>query len=386
MFAIFRRLTDPVTYTRAVHLCLPFALVAIWAFISPDSPYLLALFVVPIGLLSVTRLSEGVQAQLFLTPRERGRPDATITAAPAKTWADRWRTVWWLEIRLLCAAALLGVGVSMVWITTDLIRAAVGAGTTRDTVLDLPSHWWWALLVPLPVAVVLTAIAVLGAVVTAAARRLLGPSPEERLRVLEARTEQLVEHNRLAREVHDSVGHALTAMVLQANAAATADDPRFTARALRVVEDTGRAALDDLDRVLGALRTAGQASSEGPTLTAASTLFEAARAAGVAVDVVIEGDVAGVPAPISREGYRILQESLTNVLRHRGRTSTDVEIRSDGSRLELVIRNPLSEMQIPSRSGNGLHGIRERVELLGGRAELGPHEGDWRVRVEIPIR
>src|SRR5690606_14880337 len=263
-------LADPATYTRGIHLCIPFALVAIWAFIDPEHPYVLVLLAVPVGLIPVTRLAEGIQAQLLLTPRERGKPDASITVAPAASWADRWRTVWWLEIRLVCAAVLLAVFVPMVFVCADLIRAAVGAGPTRDTLLDLPSHWGWAVLVPVPVAVVLATVVALGALVTAAARRLLGPAPGERLRMLEARTEQLLEHNRVAREVHDSVGHALTAMVLQASAAAATDDARVTARALRAVEDTGRAALDDLDRVLGALRAAGQAPSEGPTLASAA--------------------------------------------------------------------------------------------------------------------
>ena len=140
MFALFRPLTDPATYIRGVHLCVPLTLVAIWAFIDPERPYMVALLLVPVGLVPVTRLAEGVQAQLLLTPSERGRPDATITAAPATTWSDRWRTVLWLEIRLACAAVLLAVGVPMVWVCADLIRTAVGAGPTRDTVLELSSH------------------------------------------------------------------------------------------------------------------------------------------------------------------------------------------------------------------------------------------------------
>lgn len=385
MFALFRPLTDPATYIRGVHLCVPLTLVAIWAFIDPERPYMVALLLVPVGLVPVTRLAEGVQAQLLLTPSERGRPDATITAAPATTWSDRWRTVLWLEIRLACAAVLLAVGVPMVWVCADLIRAAVGAGPTRDTVLELSSHWWWAVLVPVPVVVVLATVVALGAVVTAAARRLLGPAPAERVRMLEARTEQLLEHNRIAREVHDSVGHALTAMVLQAGAAAATDDAQSTARALRAVEDTGRAALDDLDRTLRVLRTAGQAPPDRPTLAAAPALFEAARSAGAPVEAAIEGPIDVVPGPISRAAYRILQESLTNVLRHCGPVPVHVMVRADASRLELSIRNPLPERPAAPRTGSGLRGIRERVELLGGHVRLGPHDGEWQVYVEIPV-
>lgn len=89
---------------------------------------------------------------------------------------------------------------------------------------------------------------------TAAARRLLGPSPSERLAALEERTEQLLERTRIARELHDSIGHALTVAVVQAGAARAAADPGFTDRALDAIEETGRAALEDLERVLRVLR------------------------------------------------------------------------------------------------------------------------------------
>ncbi|MGW4371634.1 sensor histidine kinase [Nocardia takedensis] len=383
--AALRPLADTTTYSRGVHLCVPLALVAIWAFIDPAHPYVIALLLVPAGLLSVTRLAEGVQAQLLLTPRERGRHDASITVSPATTWSQRWRTVLWLEVRLACAAALLAVGVPMVWICADLIRAAASASPTRDTVFELSSHWGWAVLVPVPIAVFLAAVVILGATVTAAARRLLGPAPAERLRLLEQRTEQLLEHNRLARDVHDSVGHALTAMVLQATAASAGSDAGSTRQALRAVEDTGRAALDDLDRMLGLLRD-GQSWDDRPTLTAMPELFEAARAAGATMEVVIDGAIETVPAPISREVYRILQESLTNALRHCGPVPVQVTVGVDATQLELTVANPLPDNAHPSRPGSGLTGIRERVQLLGGLTRIGTHGSDWQVHAEIPLR
>ncbi|QIS09788.1 sensor histidine kinase [Nocardia arthritidis] len=379
MFALFR----PLTYTRGIHLCVPLTIAALWLFIDPSRPYVVALLMIPVGLLPMTRLAEGIQAELLLT---RGTPDASLTAAPATTWPDRWRTVWWLEIRLACSAVLLAVGVGTVWLCTDLIRASVGSAPTRDTLVHLPSHWWWAVLIPVPLAILSITVVGLGELVTVAARRLLGPSPTERLRMLEARTEQLLEHNRIASELHDSIGHALTAIVLQAGAARTTTDTQFTDRALSAVEDTGRAALDDLDRVLRVLRDAGQPVVERPTLASSAALFDSARSAGASVEVTVEGAVDSIPGPISREGYRILQESLTNVLRHYGPGPIDVSVRVDAARLELCVRNPLPERPSPPRTGSGLRGIRERAGLLGGLARLGPLGDSWQVHVELPLR
>ncbi|MGF6886641.1 signal transduction histidine kinase [Nocardia sp. GAS34] len=386
MFALLRPLTRAVTYTRGLHLCLPLAVVAMWLFIDHSRPYVPALLIVPMGLLPASRLAEGVQAQLFLTPGERGRTDTSIAAAPATTWADRWRTVWWMELRLVCSAVLLAVIVGTVWSCTDLIRAAAGAEPSRDVLFDLSPHWWWAILVPVPIAVALAVLVVLGEFITVAARRLLGPSAAERLRVLEERTERLLEHNRIARDLHDSIGHALTTIVLQAGGARATADPEFTARALGTVEDIGRAAMDDLDRVLRILRSPGPPADERPTLAAAAHLIDSVRSAGAPTKVVLEGPIDALPGPVTREGYRILQESLTNVLRHCGPVPIQVTVRANTERLQLQVRNPLPGPSATPGSGSGLRGIRERAELLGGRAQFGPDENGWLVRVEVPLR
>ncbi|CAM5613771.1 histidine kinase OS=Streptomyces violarus OX=67380 GN=FHS41_008025 PE=4 SV=1 [Streptomyces violarus] len=119
--------------------------------------------------------------------------------------------------------------------------------------------------------------------ITRIALRLLGPSPAERLAALEERTEQLLERTRIARELHDSIGHALTVAVVQAGAARAAGDPAFTDRALSAIEDTGRAALEDLERVLGVLRESEKPVSSRPTLADADRLLESARASGAKV-------------------------------------------------------------------------------------------------------
>ncbi|MET7617156.1 histidine kinase [Streptomyces sp. NPDC005408] len=387
MLHFFRPLTRPVTYTRWLHLCIPIAFVAIWLFIDMERVYIVALLAVPVGLVPAVRLEEGMQAQLLLTPDERGKPDASIAVAPAATWRDRWRTVLWLEARLLLSGLATMVSVWLPVTAVDLISQASGAAPTDPTVLgDWEPHWWYALLAVIPIVVLLACFVVLGELVTFLAGRLLGPSPTERLTALEERTEQLLERNRIAREIHDSIGHALTVAVVQAGAARAAGDPEFTERALAAIEETGRAALDDLERVLLVLRETGQPVSQRPTLDESDRLLESARASGAKVEAEMTGALELVPGPVSREGYRILQEALTNVLRHCGPVPVRVRIAVLAQRLEMDVTNPLTDGTASTgQGGSGLRGIRERAALLGGKAKTGPFEGEWRVRVRLPL-
>jgi signal transduction histidine kinase len=386
MFRFLRMLTAPVTYTRWLHLLIPGAVYSVWMFISPDTPWALMVFAVPVGLLPGIRLAEGVQAQLLLTPAERGSPGAGISATTAVTWADRWRTVSWLEVRLLLA---VGVWFASVWLpatAVDLVLTALGVSPSGQWLIHgVEPHWWYALLVPLPVLLLLAVVATSGELITAAARRLLGPSPVQRLTALEERTEQLLERNRIARELHDSIGHALTVAVVQAGAARAADDPEFTERALAAIEETGRDALDDLERVLRVLRESGTPVGQRPTLAEADRLLDSARGSGTKIDADVSGPLEQVPGAVSREGYRILQESLTNVIRHSGAVPVRVRISVTNGQLEMEVTNPLTDPIGTPGSGSGLRGIRERAALLGGIAKTGPYEGEWRVHASLPL-
>ncbi|MEV5203897.1 histidine kinase [Streptomyces sp. NPDC053720] len=390
MFRLLRPLAASVTYTRWLHLLIPGAGYSVWLFISPESPWAPMVFAVPVGLVPGMRLAEGVQAQLLLAPDERGRADASISAASAATWADRWRTVLWLETRMLLAVP---VGYATVWLlatAVDLVLTAVGNGPSDQwLVRGVEPHWWYVLLAPLPLLVMLAVVVLSGRLITEAAKRLLGPSPVQRLTALEERTEQLLERNRIARELHDSIGHALTVAVVQAGAARAAHDPDFTERALAAIEETGRDALDDLERVLRVLRESGTPVGQRPTLVEADRLLDSARGSGAKIDADVSGPLERVPGAVSREGYRILQESLTNVLRHSGTVPVRVRIAVADGRLELEVTNPLSDSAADPAAvpggGSGLRGIRERAALLGGKAETGPHEGEWRVHARLPL-
>ncbi|MGW3410726.1 histidine kinase [Streptomyces sp. NPDC000888] len=384
MARFLRPLLRGTTYTRWLHLWVPMLFTSVWLFIDMSKPWVPAVLLVPLGLIPAVRRGEGVQAQFMLA---RGGGEAAFSVAPSATWRDRWRTVLWLEIRLVSGWVASGLSVWLPLIAFDLVFAATGHDTTDNPFVPLShAHWAYALLSPFPLLALYGAVIGLGELITAIARRLLGPSAGERLAALEERTDQLLERNRIARELHDSIGHALTVAVVQAGAARAAGDPAFTDRALGAIEDTGRAALEDLERVLGVLREAERPVSSRPTLTEADRLLESARASGAKVDAEVTGPVETVPGPVSREGYRILQESLTNVLRHAGSVPARVRIEVQDGGLVLEVRNPLTaEISGPGR-GSGLRGIRERAALLGGRARTGPDDGDWQVHVELPLR
>ncbi|MFD5143174.1 sensor histidine kinase [Streptomyces sp. NPDC058401] len=393
MHRLFRAALRPVTYSRWVHLCVPILMLAVWMFIEPAAPWVPLVLVIPLGLLPWMRVAEGLQAQFLLTPAERharGAGEAgenSFSAVGSQTWSDRWRTLLWLEIRLVVSFFTMMATVWLPMLTVQLVTTGLGSKVTVDNLIPAGFPVWavWA-LAPLPPVLLIVLVILLGDMITAIARRLLGPSAAERLTALEVRTEQLLERTRIARELHDSIGHALTVAVVQAGAARAAGDPEFTDRALSAIEETGRAALEDLDRVLRVLRESGQRPSQRPTLVEADRLFESARASGATVDAQLIGPLDTLPDPVSQEGYRILQEALTNVLRHCGPVPVRVRIGMVADRLDLEVTNPLPDRpSVITGGGTGLRGMRERAALLGGSAETGPYKGGWRVRTRLPL-
>ncbi|GGZ57420.1 two-component sensor histidine kinase [Streptomyces inusitatus] len=377
-----------VTYTRWLHLFIGAVVWGVWEFIDEEGRLAPFALVGLVGLIPAVRLVEGLQARLLLTGDSHRESASRIAAAPSANWADRWRTALWMEVRLALGLLTAYLTAALAGLSFALARASSGADPVAMGALpwSLPGgHWWYALLAPLPTVALLAAVAGLGALITAIARRLLGPSGAERLAALEERTELLLERNRIARELHDSIGHALTVAVVQAGAARAAKNEEFTVRALAAIEETGRAALEDLERVLLILRESGGPVPARPTLAHLDRLLESARASGATVDASVSGPLSLVPGPVSREGYRIAQESLTNVLRHAGPAPIRVHITIADGRLDLEVTNPLPTTRPPAAPGGGLRGIRERAALLGGRATAGAEGGEWRVRVRLPL-
>jgi signal transduction histidine kinase len=319
-----------------------------------------------------------------------GVPLPEETPQGLRSWRSRRRTaVWWLlHIGFGGStgfAVVLGVPAILYLLETPFTAHDLGE---RFLGRHLALEPLWSVVLALAA---LPAIIYLGAGVGALFARLapvlLGPSPADRLARLERQAEQLMERNRLARELHDSVGHALTVTTLQAAAAVRLldTDPDFARRALTAIEETGRTALEDLDHVLGLLREDASAKSPQRTLADLDGLFGQTRSAGVEVDAEI-GRVEEIPPVVSREAYRIVQEGLTNTLRHAGKVRVTVRLAVTGSRLELEMVNPVTGA-VPAREGGGrgLRGIRERVTILGGRMSAGADDGRWRVFVAIPV-
>jgi len=346
-----------------------------------SSRTLTGLYLAPLPVLAVlacvpvVRRSEGVQARALLLPG-----DDEVTVEPASTWSDRGRLLLWLVVRVelgVFAGQLTALVATTAW-------ALLGLSSTTPWVPDLPA---WA-AVPLTVAVLaglVYALAGLGGITAAAARRLLHPSAAERLAAQQARTERLLERARLAAELHDSIGHALTVTLLQAGAAreVAGRNPAFVDGALAAIEDSARHAVADLERVLALLRENAPAP-DAPALTDIDRLVRSAEAAGAQVDIEVTGSVTELPSVVSREGYRIVQEALTNALRHAGPVPIRLRIDVGQKELHLVVRNPVS-VSVPAGTGSGLQGLQERATGLGGTALAGPVEDGWRVAVRLPL-
>jgi signal transduction histidine kinase len=227
----------------------------------------------------------------------------------------------------------------------------------------------------------------------------------DRARVLEARQAAWQERARLARELHDVIGHTVNVMVIQAGAGrrTLASDPRLAERAFQTIESTGREALDELDRLLGILRTEEDEADlpPQPGLEQLRALAGRFQDAGLPVELSIEGRQVPLPRSLDQSAYRIIQEALTNALRHAGDTAAQVAVRYRDDQLELEVANdapardglesasgrhpedPGRQLRRPSR---GLSGIRERVALFGGDLEAGPRPGGgFIVRCRFPL-
>jgi signal transduction histidine kinase len=201
------------------------------------------------------------------------------------------------------------------------------------------------------------------------------------------------ERARLARELHDVVAHTVSLMVVQAGAAADVFDarPEKARAALDTIQEHGRAALAELRAMLEPMRT-GDPDPRGPQpgLDQVDALAAALGAAGLAVAVNRAGPPREVPANVSLSAYRIVQESLTNTLRHARATRADVDLRwTDGALLvEVTDDGAAGSAPRPAAAGGGggLIGMRERARLVGGTLEAGPlPAGGFRVSARLPL-
>jgi signal transduction histidine kinase len=202
------------------------------------------------------------------------------------------------------------------------------------------------------------------------------------------------ERRRIARELHDVVAHSVSVMTVQAGGVRRLLLPEQTREreALLAIEETGRTALAEMRRLLGILRGANETPSLAPQpgMRTLGALVEQVREAGLPVEYRIEGEPVELPPGIDLSAYRIVQEALTNALRHAGPARARVFVRYRGTRLELEIENDgTGEANGDGGgAGQGLVGMQQRVELYGGRLAVGPRAGGngYRVRAVLPIK
>jgi signal transduction histidine kinase len=223
---------------------------------------------------------------------------------------------------------------------------------------------------------------------------------EARLHLLETERDQQAriavaeERARIARELHDVVAHAVSVIVVQADGAAYSvrTAPDQAERAVRTISATGREALTELRRLLGVLRSeaAGEERTPQPGAQSLTELAERVRAVGLPVRLELTGAIDDLPAGVGLGLYRIVQEALTNSLRHAGPgASAIVAVHRRADRVELdVCDNGVAGRRalVGVPGGNGLIGMRERAHVFGGTLEAGPNPaGGWRVQAVLPF-
>jgi signal transduction histidine kinase len=199
------------------------------------------------------------------------------------------------------------------------------------------------------------------------------------------------ERARIARELHDVVSHAIAVTVLQARGGKkmVGRDDEAVLGTLTAIERTNTSALADMRRLLSLLREADGVdgrSEPAPSLERLGELVEQVRASGLPVELSITGDAIPIPPGLDLSAYRIVQESLTNVLKHGGpRAQARVEVEYCADELELSVTNTgTTEADPDSTTGHGLLGIRERVAVAGGIIDAGPVEGGYAVHARLP--
>ena len=333
----------------------------IWA-VSAVGAVIVAAPIAALGLVPAMRTIEGAAVQALLSVDLPGG-----APGPAQSWSQRRMTLGWFTVHLLSGAVLVAG-----------VMATMAFGDS------------W-MIVPLLAGLVAVAVG-LGEVLARLAPVMLRPAAAERVAMLERDVARAVERNRIAREIHDSVGHALSLVTLQAGAArkVIGHDPDFAVSALTAIETAARDAAADLDHVLGLLRedVAPAETAPASNLESLDHLVRATRAAGLAVDHDVHGDVTTVPSLVSEEAYRIVQEALTNALKY----STDgaarlVVTRSDTAlTVTLVNRSSDERSGQPATSGRGLRGIAERVHALGGSYSAASVAPDaWMLSATLPL-
>jgi len=343
--------------------------------------------------------------------RDDGPLLITLTVAGALSLA----LLWWsplaglcVSLVLLCAQTIIGyeltqaalwavVVASFATVAFDHWRRAVAAGFLVAAgmvvvLLTAPDLSWRSALIMWASLSVVWVVAVVirlyrGSIERAERRAALFAADRE-ARAREAVAE---ERSRLARELHDSVGHALNVVVLHAGAAQRVIEtkPELAREALGSIETAGRQALADIERMLGILRAPddGAGLDAAPGLGQLERLCAQVREAGLPVVLIAEGEARALPASLDLTAYRIVQEALTNTLKHAGKTRAAVTVRYEQDALAIeVVDDGRGVSAGVAGGGRGLVGMGERVATFRGELEAGTRaEGGFAVRARLPL-
>jgi signal transduction histidine kinase len=213
----------------------------------------------------------------------------------------------------------------------------------------------------------------------------------ERERDLRAHEAVAEERARIARELHDLVAHNVSVMVIQAGAErhALPDGQESTRETLGSIEQAGRQALADARRLLGVLRRDGDREELAPQPGVADIagLIEQVHRAGLSVSLIVDGEPRPLEAGLDLCAYRVVQEGLTNALKHAGRSQAELRLEWSADALVLEIRDDgTAGAAVVDGSGQGLIGMRERVALYGGELHAGPRDGGgFQIRARLPL-
>lgn len=381
---------------------------SLYAPLQPDSDADLRLFVpltlgmmVGVGLLPGIREVQVAGAQTLL-----GAEDVLVPE-PMRA-RHRWRTALWTFLHqvvgfgcgLLVTLAVLGVSALVVLAAG---RASLGVpGLSVERPDDLAG---WAILVGIVVGIIAVAgtlVVAAGAAATWSAPLLLGASGQDRLLLAEQRLAREREYRRLSRDLHDGVGHSLSAISLQAAAGrrvlgqASPSSPQAerTLESLGTIEELAGRAVAELDHALGVLRRDAQDSVAEARVAEArvaeaelarlDTLVTEHRSWGMDLHPEVTGDLGGLPPVLSRTAYRICAEALANAAKHGGPGAVLLRVSSEPRELVVEVDSPLLDGVTGEGHGRGLTGLRETVGLLGGSLDAGPVDLRWVLRVRLP--
>ena len=263
----------------------------------------------------------------------------------------------------------------------------VAAATRELTVTNILAHGFVVTVMPAAAGVLVARQRSLTQRLAAANEQL---RHEQELRLATVASQ---ERNRVARELHDIVAHGVSVMVVQAGVAriTVRDDPVVARAALREVTTAGRAAMTELRRIMGVLR---QGDDDGAVprfgVHGLTALVERRRASGLPAQLEVAGAISELPVSTDLALYRIVQEALTNVVKHASSAPTEIRVAFEAGEVDVQVTNASSRLggteRRPARSGHGLVGMRERVDACGGALWHGSrHDGGYEVHARLPV-